>query len=663
VRRRALGLLDAGRAPVAWLRDTERAGARLHALERATAWTGALAAVRPALREGPLLGGALGALASADPRAAPTSAADAPAPPANPARRFESAPRARRRSAARESAQSAESVDTAAPRARTPGERRAAASTRAAHHRPRPAQLPRRAGEGVLRGWSERADPSPAHASRSAGWSSGLNAHSADAMEWDALVRRAARAALAASPQALPALPALGLPDRLRGWRQGGSRPGSPAAPALPPFDPRFADAADAGIGGAGGGDRWIGTVARRAHRRFLRTAGVRTEGGSVAALGMDAAAPHRPHLADAAERMAAADPHRPHLADGGSDSIDPHRPWLADAADGVDGARPLAREWGAPLDGPTAPAEVLARLANGRRTRAAGQGSGADSVRRAPADAAASLLRQARRGTASAADESADRDADAASSTAPDERPRGHRALHVPSLVRELADRAVADEGARSAIRALHTPHGLLRPAAHPLLAGGRSVAGRPAAVEVVASPEDGRDRWLGWPAVLPWPRGLRAPAEAHTPRTRPPAAPRRPADAASGAGQGTPPAAEAEDTPRGPVAGIAEPYRPGGPPPPQMTPGPYPPRAAILGEAAPDRAAVEAERPPAPLATGEGAAPWTEGWGAPLRSLQAAHPFAREAEPAADELDDALARRLKRILDDEARRYGIDV
>ncbi|HEU4882059.1 MAG TPA: hypothetical protein VFT45_07440, partial [Longimicrobium sp.] len=60
----------------------------------------------------------------------------------------------------------------------------------------------------------------------------------------------------------------------------------------------------------------------------------------------------------------------------------------------------------------------------------------------------------------------------------------------------------------------------------------------------------------------------------------------------------------------------------------------------------------------------TGEDVAPWAEGWGNPVSGPHAAgHPFVQDAARAAEELDDALARRLKRILDDEARRYGIDV
>ncbi|MFL5539930.1 MAG: hypothetical protein ACJ8J0_13100, partial [Longimicrobiaceae bacterium] len=655
--RRALRLLDAGRAPVAWLREAERSGARLHALERGAAWAPALAAVRPALREGPLLGGALDALSSPDPRPAPSSVADAPAsPPAPYSRGGATSPS--RRSATRAAPSSPNEPDHAAPRHRTPRERRAASAPGAARHRPRLAQLPRRADEGVLRRWSERAapsaprsgrtaDPATAVAAAGARWSSASTPGAAvDAFAWDAFVRRASRAAASASPGTLPML---ALPDRLRGWRHGGSAPGSPVAPALPPYDPRFADAGDAvAFDGSAGSARWIGTVARRAIRRFLRAAGVRTEGGPAAGWEVDVSAPQRPRMAgagapgsaDAHRHEAGArgfdDSHRPRPADGagapGAAASRRLRP--GDAAAGVDGSPALALEWGAPLDGPAAPADVLSRLADGRRARAAGRGSAGDATRRPPADAAASLLRQLRRG-AGAAGEAEDGDAPASASAVPGEPHRGRRGLPIPTLVREPADRAGGEDGP-SAARAVRTSPGVPRPSPHPLFAAGRAARERAAGAE--PGGEDSRDRWPGWPAVLPWPRATRAGAveapatRPRAPRTNAPSAPaRRAADASGGEGQETPsaaPGAEAEGAPRGPIPSAGELYRPAGPLPPPMTPGPFPPRAAAIGEAAPDRAAAEAARPPAPLAGGEDAAPWAGGGGAPPAGAPAAAP-----------------------------------
>lgn len=708
MRRRTLRLLDAGRAPAAWMRGSERAGARLHALARGTAWAPALAAVRPALREGPLLGGALDALSSADSGSAPSSPADAPAAPPAPPRRGESPPSPRRR-AGKSDAPSVEGADDAAPRARTPRERRATAALAAPPHRPRPSALPRRADEGVLRRWSGPAGPA-------AGVSTG------GAMEWDEIVRRAARAALTSSPHALPSL---ALVDRLAGWRNGAG------SPALPSIDHVRADAAGPAFGGEVRGGRWIGTVARRAIRRFLR--GAATAGGTVEAGRMDFDAPHRPRRADAVEGGDAgdarhragwrdsADPRRPPLAGDaggiesagrrsggpgpddprrplradapgamesagarrmGVDPRDPHRPWGAEVEEGgPSGAPRLAREWDAPLDGPAAPAEVLARLASGR-PRAPARGPAAESARRAPANAATSLLRQARRRAAGGDGESVDGDADAAPFAAPGGRPRGHRAIHVPSLVRALADPAASSAGDPRPVRAVATAEGLLRPSAYPLLASAGAARNRIGGADASSSPEDGRDRWVEWPAVLPWPGGPRTaaagatdgrPAAARASASAGTARP-RPFAGASGGERGpaaSPSAAPAAEggTPRGPIPTAGGLYRPAGPLPPPLTPGPFPPRAAVLGEAAPDPAAAEAARPPAPPAAGGDAAAlsqgWgAQGWGAPAGGPHAAgHPFARDAERAAEELDDALARRLKRILDDEARRYGIDV
>jgi hypothetical protein len=459
---------------------------------------------------------------------------------------------------------------------------------------------------------------------------------------------------------------------------------------------------------------------------------------------GHDAGEPHRPLPADATE--GAADPHHPHFAGdagereaveqaSGSHAQEPHRPLLADAADGAagpdgpwradagDGAVPvlqrLALEWGAPLDGPAAPADVLARLANGR-PRAVGQGTAPESPRHAAANAAASLLRPARR-EASGEDGGGADEGSADAPSAPGGRPRRQHAVHAPSLVRELADRASPAEGGPRPIRAVATADGVLRPSAHPLFAFARAggVRGRRPGADTAAG-EDGRDtrvgpdaaadaedreRWIGWPAVLPWPRGLRTTAAEARPRQRLPvtgrdgaqaehpipparhlrqpdepramrgsatagaARGRRPADASGGEPSAALPmspaiASAADATPRGPIATAGDAYRPAGPLPPPLTSGPFPPRAAVIGEAAPDAAAAEAARPPAPLATGEDAAPWAEEWGVPRPGAYAAgHPFLHDAGRAAEELDDALARRLKRILDEEARRYGIDV
>lgn len=57
-------LLSGGRAPLCWQRELARAAARLDALRRSCAWVKALAEVRPELRDGPLFGNCLTALAA-----------------------------------------------------------------------------------------------------------------------------------------------------------------------------------------------------------------------------------------------------------------------------------------------------------------------------------------------------------------------------------------------------------------------------------------------------------------------------------------------------------------------------------------------------------------------------------------------------------------------
>jgi hypothetical protein len=495
VRPRALRLLHAGGAPAGWLRQAGRAAARLGALDRAVAWTGEMARVSPSLRDAPLWGDTLGALALSLP-ARPSAAADdggalpggfprrTASPGASPSPRTDAAPRSRPERRVPPPSRQRPTTAGRATSAPTIGP--------ASRSAPDPASLPRRAAEGVLHQWNpEAGDGRTGSARRGSGTSptSFGNGGGGAGAAWDQAAGRAPfiaagtdgeRRVWTPSPQALPIL---SVPDRLHGWAAGRAR--SHAAP-----EPAFA---------RGEGDaRWIAGVASAAARRLPFRSARMEDRFAMDAMSDVAASPSSP----AADRRAAA----------------------------------LADEWAWPLDGPTVAAEVLARLAARVRTpRPPSRPSGGRG------SAAATDAPPAARRPSHAGERGGD-DASAAVRRSPRimvEGGEGASAALLPSphpLFRprraaQLASDTDADRPASPfppSIRPIAVPRG----PATDVDAGHRSIsrfphAFRPRATSETASGDgwtnedagagadaeraidgEARDRWAAWPAVLPWPR-----------------------------------------------------------------------------------------------------------------------------------------------------------
>jgi len=759
VKRRTLRLLDAAGAPAHWLRHAGRAARRLGAVDRGAGWIGPLAGPPPPLRPGPPWGAALGQLAVLPPRAAPGEPAPAatprrvPAPQAPPlASRAPAAPR--ERSASR------------APRAPS-SPRRAFSPAAAAGDAARtadPGVLARRAGEPLLRRLAGPVPPLDPRFDRVAG-------STASPFVRDAAGRRAWMPSEADAERSAPIPPAsretarealLLLPLLARERRAWTPSPG--ALPILAVRDRlqgalagRAAARASRGAGeGPAGAERawseWLAAAGRRLPRgasavprggRGERNAPPveRTPAGgpplASAAGGPGSARSDGAASAWADDRLAAPTPSSwDAVEDGPADRGSASR-----AMDRAAGrlAR-LAAEWASPLDGPAAPAAVLARLAGrmrgasrprpvARPERGAGAPAGSPSPRsrafpgtaaeaeRAGDGAAASpapLLRRPHLApSAPAADGGSGHGADAspapllrrprlAPSAPPADGGSGHGA---DASLSPLLHRPRPAPSASAADGEVHGADASLVPFPRPQHAReGESLSSAPPAVRAAeedatgAAVRPGRpdtDRWRGWPAVLAWPeRGARMGGSGGAPAADRTA----PATHGAPAPDASPPAADAADT----GEAVRAPH-PGWPADPGPTRGAVPspstfaraavrrPAPALEGGAvdeAPAPAgwlidAVRALTPPpgapagiggavspAPGVPGEAAAAGEAPEEAGLPALgTGAVPLpwflggAREGEGDPGGELDVLAGRIRRILDDEVRRHGIDV
>jgi len=438
VRPRALRLLRAGGAPAGWLRQAGRAAARLGALDRGVAWTGELARISPQLRTAPLWGDTLGPLALSVP-ARPSSSSPS--------------------SAASAADEGGGALPGGFPRRTSPSDASpstrtdATARGRTGRRVPPPSRQhpspPDRASSASSPPFSSasHSTPPPASLPRRAGegvlrrWDPAgdgrAGGHSrrpgaAAFGDHDPFVIAPAGGERRVWTPTPQSLPILSGRDRLQGWAAGRAQPDVPQ-PDVP--QPAFA---------RGEGDaRWIARVASAAARRLPFSA--RRVDDRV---GMDAA---------------------------------------------------LADEWAWPLDGPTVPADVLTRLAARART-----------APRAPA---------------------------------PPSGGRGHVATHPPATARRPLDatprggddasavvrrppRLAAWNGEDASAALAPSPHPLFRPRrAAPAADVERSISRVPHAVrspgsaaDVQRAPGDAkrgvddgiaaRDRWSGWPTVLSWPR-----------------------------------------------------------------------------------------------------------------------------------------------------------
>lgn len=794
MKRRALRLLDAAGAPAHWLRHAGRAARRLGAVDRGAGWIGPLAGPPPPLRPGPPWGAALAQLAVLPPRAAPGEPAAAAAPRRLPAP--QAPPLASR-------ARGEHRERSASRRSRVPSSPRRASAARATGdgaRAPDPATLARRAGEPLLRRLAGPVPPPYFRFDRSAG---GIVSprDAAERRAWMPSAADSGRAAPIPPPSREPAREALLLLPLLARERRAWT-PSPDALPILAVRDRtqgvlagRAAARAGRGAGeGTAGAERaWSDWLAAAAGRRLPRGASIVPRGG------------RGERGASSAERTLAEGPH-PASAPGG---WDPARSGGGAASAGVDGrlapgtpsawevvedgsspggfgataseraAGPrLAAEWASPLDGPAAPAAVLARLAG--RTRGAARprpaerpdrGTGAQAaspsprsrsvsgtaaeVERAGDGADASLSPLLRRPRLAASGPTADggsrhgadaslppflrrpRLASSASAAAGVSGPGADASL-APLLDRpRLAPSAPAADGesghgADASLAPLfgrprlapsapavagESGHGadaslgpFPRPP-HPR--GGEPAHSASSAVHAAGTDATGsavrpglpdaaesarRDRWRGWPAVLAWPqRGARTGGSGGAPaadRTAP-AAPGAPVRDTS------PPAVDAVD-----AVDAREPARA---PRPGWPAASGPARGAVSSPSAFARAAV---RRPAPAleggTVGETSAP--AGWlidavraltpapgapagiggavspapGAPADAAAAGEAPEEAGLPAlgtgavplpwflggagdgegdpGGELD-VLAGRIRRILDDEVRRHGIDV